>query len=115
MYTCRKDTCSLLLTANKIPLLNSLFLNIKVSRTPRFDFIAHVIIIKYEYDFIYLLSTERLFDNYTTLIKKPFEVNIQIRFRGPYFLAEGFLDENDKNQRSFMKAVLLNFNILFFL
>lgn len=112
MYTCKKDTCSLLLTANKIPLLNSLFLNIKVSRTPRFDFIAHVIIIKYEYDFIYLLSTERLFDNYTTLIKKPYTNT----FSGtPYFLAEGFLGENDKNQRSFMKAVLLNFNILFFL
>lgn len=67
------------------------FLNIKVSRTPRFDFIAHVIIIKYEYDFIYLISTERLFDNYTTLIKKPFEVNIQIRFRGHHiFLQKGF-------------------------
>lgn len=41
-----------------------------------FDFIVYVIIIKYEYDFIYLFSIERLFDNYIMLIKKLFEVNL---------------------------------------
>lgn len=54
---------------------------------------------------MYLLSTERLFDNYTTLLKKKTHLkSIYKYFSGTlYFRAEGFLDDNDKNKSSFMK------------